>query len=166
MDTLYQRFADLLGSGRQLYAQMVALSQAKRKAILGNQIDELDRAVRDEQNQLVRLQEWERNRKKCADELALKLGLAPEELRINDIIDAAPEYERPRLNARYQELLAVVQEQVAVNDQNRVLIESRLEYVNVMVDTMRGDSQDTTYTAQGGEPERLTRGSNIINLRA
>lgn len=169
MDLSLNRFADMLVNGKLLYSQMVTLSKEKKEAILSNKIDELDRVVRDEQNQLVRLQEWEKNRKRCAEEFAFKLGRSASDISIQNIIETAPDEQKQKLEGLHAELLKVVEEQVAINDVNRKLIETRLEYINMVVDTVRGDTDSSQmYSQSGAERDRQKPGggSSIINIKA
>lgn len=167
MDTLYNRMTDLLANGRTLYMQMTAMSREKRDAISQNKIDELDRIVRDEQNQLVRIQDWDHRRVNLVIELAAILGKKAVDVNMEDFFEACSPSQRPLAEKLYRELLAVVEEQASLNEINKSLIEQRLEYINMMVDSMQ-PVQDHThgYTNFGGEKERRKSNLSIIDTQA
>ena len=166
MDMLFRRFFEILTGERTLYSQLVQLSQEKKDAVSQNKIDELDRIVRDEQNQLVRLQEWERARRKCAEEFAQAMGRPAGDIGMKDFLEACPAPQKPMIEKLYRELLSVVEEQAALNDINRQLIEQRLEYIDMMVGSAQ-PVRDTShvYDSAGGERKKWKPNLSIIDRK-
>ena len=64
------------------------------------------------------------------------------------------------------ELVAVLDEQVKLNDVNRQLVESRLEYINFLIDTMGEETDGSNpYNSSGADARTREQRSRIIDQR-
>ena len=161
MNEYIARLIELLTAQRDIYAQLAALSERKRESILGNSVDVLDKVIKEEQLLLARLQELELGRKSLLGSLAVVIGRPAETLSITDILDACPPSLQTSLIQIQKELYAQLQAQGNINEVNRKLIETRLEYLRFMTES-RGEGN--SYDTSGGDARKHTQGSRIIDL--
>jgi len=166
MNDLFTALCNLLAAEKGVYTQLVSLSRDKKDAVVANKIEDLDNIVRTEQGHLVRINELERERRRLMEEFEALAQKPAAELQIKDIIEICPEDKRPELEAIHVELVAVLDEQVKLNDVNRQLVESRLEYINFLIDTMGEETDGSNpYNSTGADARTREQRSRIIDQR-
>jgi len=155
------QFADTLSAQREVHMELLSLSEQKKDAITKNDVPSLDRIVKGEEVLLSRLNQWEHKRRECVRELAGQVGRPVGEVVLRDFLPLCDTDQRERLETLHTELTSLLKRQIAVNDINKRLIESRLEYINYSLETASdaGQSAFHTYGEEGrefGRPERKT----------
>lgn len=155
MESLFKQLLDILTEEREIYAALLELSGGKKEAIVSSALESINKIVRDEQVLVARIQDRERARAKCVIALAELSGEKDASLQTFAYLASAPE-EKERLDELQLTLPALIERLRAVNEINRRLIESRLKYVQFVMDSMTPGAGAATYGAQGedGRPER------------
>ncbi len=151
---------------KAVYEEVVSLSAKKSEAIAGGQIDILNEIVRDEQTCLVKIHDLERRREAISGKFSELCGKPAKEITMRDIIEVAPESGRGALQALHAELSDVLSRQSELNDINRRLIESKLEYINFSLDVMTSNGNTGTYSQAGSESASRRQKVNIIDQKA
>lgn len=163
MNELISRLTNLLTDQRDVYIKLIGLSEQKKETILNNQVEALDRIVKKEQLLLVELQELERQRKGIMEAVAKLLDCPAGEITIQDILDHCPPSLENNLLYIQKELTTQLQAQVNINEVNRKLLESRLEYISFMMDTANADYTNA-YQPNATDVKKTQTNSRIIDL--
>lgn len=148
MESLFRQLLDILTEEKEIYAALLGLSEKKKEAIVGSALESINKIVRDEQVLVARIQDRERARSKCVMALAELSGLKDASLQSFSHLASSPE-ELARLEELQRVLPVLIEQLRAVNEVNRQLIESRLKYVQFVMDTMTPGGGGATYGAQG-----------------
>lgn len=159
----FSNLITILGLQRDIYTKLHELSVEKRAAIENQDIKTLERIVKDEQPLMFMLTENERERKNLMLAFSEKTGVPAEEITIQEIVDICPAAFLTALKRTQVELTNIIQAQVSINEINRRLIESRLEYISFMLDSTR-DNVTNAYNNSGGESREKTRGPSTIDF--
>jgi flagellar biosynthesis/type III secretory pathway chaperone len=159
----FSNLITILGLQRDIYIKLHELSVEKRTAIENQDIKTLERIVKDEQPLMFMLTENERERKNLMVFFANKTDIEAEKITIQDIVNICPQSFITALKRTQVELTNIVQAQVSINEINRRLIESRLEYVSFMLDSSRDDAANA-YNRSGAENRGKTQGPSTIDF--
>lgn len=163
MDKIFSNLITVLGLQCDIYTKLYELSTEKRTALEKQDIVALDKIVKDEQPLMFMLSENERERKSLMSSFSEKLGIPEEKITVQDIINICPQSFLAALKRTQVELTNIVQAQININDINRRLIESRLEYISFMLDSTRDDITNA-YNLTGTEARKMPRGPTTIDF--
>lgn len=161
MEPTLAKFFKIMSEGRAIYEELVRLSRDKKLAIADRSVDSLDALVRAEQGVVMRLSQWEKSRAECVARLAAQYS-APEGAPFTWFAQKAPPEERSVFTKLHSELGALLKELSALNDDNKRMLESRLDYVRFAIDTL-SDSNLSVYDSRGGEQEGHESSRTIFN---
>ena len=166
MQPLMDRFCDTLSAEREVHKELLTLSAQKKEAITKNDVPSLDRIVRGEEVLLSRLNHWEKRRKECVRGIAARVDRPASEIILQDFLPLCNDSQRERLTELHREMTTLLEKQIAVNELNKRLIESRLEYIDFSLDTMAGTGEGAYQTYDGGRDlDRPTHKINIIDQK-
>ncbi len=157
-----ERIFGLLSVERDLYSELLRLSTQKKDAVTESKVSLLDEIVRSEQTLLIKLGEAERRRKRETSQLAKLCGKPEDKMTLTEVAALADAGMKTRLMALREELSGILQEQMVQNDQNKSLIESRLEYINYMLSAVSDSSANTGLYSDKGAP--VTRKPGKLGL--
>ena len=163
MDRAISNLITILGLQRDIYTNLYELSKKKREAIEKQDVNELDKIVKDEQPLLFMLTENERERKNVMAELSKKMDIPADDITLQAVVDICPAAFLGALKRVRTELTNIIKEQVSINELNRRLLESRLEYISFMLDSNRGDFNNA-YNDSGTDARVRTRGPSVIDF--
>ncbi len=155
MESLFKQLLDILTEEKEIYKALLELSGKKKEAIVSSALESINRIVRDEQALVARIQDRERARAKCVMALCQLSGKKDASLQSFAYL-ASTQEDRDRLDELQGTLPELIAQLRALNEINRQLIESRLKYVQFVMDSMTPGSGSATYGAQGedGRPDR------------
>ena len=163
MTEIISRLITALSEQRDIYIKLYGLSLQKRDAIEGQDLEKLNQIVKDEQPLLILLNDSERVRIRILGEITPSLGVPAEKISLQNIIDVCPPSFIAPLKRIYVELSNALKSQVNINEVNRKLIESRLEYINFMMDSTSNDLNNA-YNVSGSDARVKPRGPRLIDL--
>ncbi len=166
MESKIREFLKLLELQKDLYSQLLDLSEQKKMAITQSSLDELDKIVRAEQLLLIKASDLERRRKKATDEISKVTDISSAELSLRKIGEIAPDHLKAEIMDLHSELSVLLDKQVKINEINRRLLESRIEYINFMISTSSPDADASNKYGSAGEDKRVIKqNSNIIDQK-
>ena len=142
----WKRLCDVLSEEKTVYTELLRLSDEKRTAIFEKNVEQLDAVVRLEQGLIARLNHWEKQRLACMDVPEGPSG--PPTLLF--YADQAPPEEGGRLRGLHDELQGLLREMSKRNEENKKLIESRLEYVRFALDVFNAEQTAGLYGSRYG----------------
>jgi len=135
------------------FDELIALSAEKRDCIVNNDTEKLTELTNEENAITGKLQKLEKLRAGFMDDIANVLG-RPRGITLTELSDAMrgqPEHERLfKLTEETREKLGRLK---VMNDQNRTLIDSSLEYINFTINAIRGSllPEQAIYSPDGEE---------------
>jgi flagellar biosynthesis/type III secretory pathway chaperone len=150
----YDDLRSLLARETALYEKAVGLSRDKKEAVMGNKVAELDLLIRAEQGLVNDLQTAEKQRLACLREFAAQNGCDPAAVTLAGMVEAAPEGERAALAETHAVLRKTLETLLALNEENRLLVESQLQYTRYMLSVLTEEDATHMYSPQGGEKEK------------
>lgn len=154
MQELVNDFIKTLRTQKDLYVNILRLSEEKKTALADNSIDDLDRLVRAEQALLIKANDIERRRKVAADAVVKAAGVNKPGLKLREIAEILPEKYKTEIMELHAEFADVLARQLKINQINQQLLESRIAYFNYMIGTMSQGGDSTNRYGAGGEDAR------------
>ena len=145
IDTLERQFA--------LFDELIAYAAEKKDLIVGNKTSDLSKLTADENSVVVKLQKLDKSRAVLMNDIANVLGKTqvPTLTELAEMLKETPEYERikdiaVRTRAKLEELKAL-------NDQNKILVDSSLDYINFTINAIRSSllPEQAIYSKDGEE---------------
>jgi len=107
--------------------------------------------IRSEQGLLNDLQDAERKRLTCLEAYAGQTGGDPAGVTLAQMVESAPEDMRGSLAGIHGSMRATLESLMAINEENRLLVESQLMYTRYMLSALTEEGATHTYSSQGGE---------------
>ena len=164
---IWKRFIDALSEEKNICAELLELAGEKQKAIMDKDIDALDAVVRREQGAALRLGHWEKQRLACMDALNVNVQAPSGTATALFFADSAPPEEARAIRTLCGELGALVSELAGRNAENKVLVESRLEYARFVMDALSAEESAGLYGAGGGsQPHESGPKKGLIDRKA
>jgi len=161
----YERLCDVLSEQLDSYRRIVRTLQDQQNAIKGNDLAGLGSAIAAQESILADIYTGEQDRRRAQAELAGAQGLDPGDCGWEELVGAAPEEVRERLEDLRDDLLAEVQRTQELNRTNRGLIANALGIVDYVLNLLTGDGTGkVAYQAMGSRPGRF--GAAVLDRRA
>lgn len=165
MQMLLDQFCGVLAAERDVHRELLALSTAKKDVIIKNDIAALDKIVKKEQSLLMRLEDCEKKRRSCVGDLAGRVGRPAEQIVLQDFIDVSDEAGEALLRELYGDLTSLLEQQIQLNDVNKKLVESRLEYINFILEAAASQPNPSHIYGGGAGENKQTRKPNFIDQK-
>jgi len=141
---------DLLREQKEVLGNMLELAKEERHIIIGGESDKLEDVVRLEFKELNKLGAVEKKRLALHGIIAQELGIQNEDITVSKIAEKALPEESATIRELQKEIMAIIEEHSTVNNENRELIKSHLEYSETMLELMVG-SEDPLNNMYGGD---------------
>ena len=139
MAGLMENLLTIMGEQLELYQNLLALAEEKRDAVIGNDIEGLQRITSVEHTLISKNNRLEKKRIIVTEDIANVLGVKAEDLTLSalaEIMRDKPEHEA--ISTIGGELRTCVEKLRVLNDENKILVESALQYADYMLNVMRG----------------------------
>ena len=102
MASLMEELISTLSQEKELYLALLPIAEEKTKAIVANNLDELQEITSREQEAVSRISALERKRDEVINNMGIVLGRKPEELTLTELIKVAEK--QPKAQADLREL--------------------------------------------------------------
>jgi len=148
---------ELLREQKQILERMLELSKEEREVIISGKSGRLEDIIRLELKELSKLGQVEKRRIEHHKAIASEMNISDAELTVRKIAENAEPDEREVIQGVQRELMALIDEHTAVNNENRELIKAHLEYTETMMELMVGteDPLNNMYSGDGrAAPEK------------
>jgi hypothetical protein len=143
--------------------RLLGLLLAQTEAIRDRDVETLLARLGDVQGEMAVRQGLEVERDAILRRAAAELGLVPETVDLDAIVELVPPEERDAVRNAGAELRGLVLEIQRVHDQNRVLLRQELAFVDHLMRVLSGQPQ-AGYTVNGWQQAPQT--SSLVNARA
>ena len=153
MAGLLYELMDTLEKQLVLFDGLIAFAAEKKDVILKNDTADLSRLTADENPVVMKIQKLDKTRAALMSDIANVLGkdAGLTLTGLCECIRSQPEYER--LYALTVQTREKIEELKLLNDQNKILVDSSLEYINFTINAIRSSlmPEQTIYAADGEE---------------
>ena len=157
MRQILGELCDLLGEQKKALENMIELSREERQILIKGESDKLESVVRLELRELSKLGAVEKKRLALHKKIASELGMAEDDVTVTAITARAKPEEREQIIKLQEELTALISQHTTLNNENRELVKSHIEYSESMLELMLG-TEDPLNNFYGGDgkaaPER------------
>jgi flagellar biosynthesis/type III secretory pathway chaperone len=152
MAGLMQQLIGVLEEQTGYYSQLCELSAEKNEVIIVNDVQSLQKITSLENIIIGRLQRLDKNRLSIMKDIAMVLNRDENDLtlgKLAELIAGQPEHDT--LVSVTERIRSAAHSLKSINDQNRILIDSSLEYIDFSVNVMRSamDSGPSLYSPTG-----------------
>jgi len=153
--SLMEELLSTLSQEKELYLALLPIAEEKTKAIVANNLDELQEITNREQMAVGRIGNLERKRNEVIQNMGIVLGRKPQELTLTELIKITEK--QPKDQAALRELkdaLGVAVKKLAdVNERNNVLIKHSLDMIQFNMNLLQSTRmvQGNNYTKSAGE---------------
>lgn len=157
MASLMEELISTLSQEKDLYLALLPIAEEKTKAIVANNLEDLQRITDKEQETVDRVATLERKRAEVINNMGIVLGRKPEELTLTELIKVAEK--QPKVQADLRELKDALGKSVRrladLNERNRALIQQSLEMIEFNMNLLQSTRmvQGNNYTRNAGETE-------------
>ena len=155
MASLMEELISTLSQEKDLYLALLPIAEEKTKAIVANNLEDLQRITDKEQETVDRVATLERKRAEVINNMGIVLGRKPEELTLTELIKVAEK--QPKVQADLRELKDALGKSVRrladLNERNRALIQQSLEMIEFNMNLLQSTRmvQGNNYTRSAGE---------------
>lgn len=151
MNDLVSRFTEVMSKEKDIYERLLKISEGKKGAILSKETKALDAIVREEQSLILRLEQLEKRRIKCSAELAREINTPLEGITLLLFAEQGTLEQSEVLIEIHKELSTMLETLSKHNEENKALLDSRLEYVHFAMDTLTPDQNPGVYSTTGND---------------
>lgn len=133
---------DSLSGQIESYQDLLELSRAKRDAVLRWEVTRLDEIIKREEALLCRVASLEEGRLSLQRRIASHVGICPEDLTIEKVIEGLPCEDSRRWRELAHRLREILNELKTVNDLNRELLQRSLSYIRFFLGMLGLDREE------------------------
>ena len=155
MASLMEELISTLSQEKELYLALLPIAEEKTKAIVANNLDELQEITNREQTAVGKISALERKRDEVIANMGIVLGRKPQELTLAELIRITEK--QPKDQATLAELKdalgTAVRKLANVNERNNVLIKHSLDMIQFNMNLLQSTRmvQGNNYTKSAGE---------------
>lgn len=156
MNELIVALCTVLQNEAVVYKKDFDIAERKKQQIINNNLDEIKKLNLEEQNVFYNIVDLEGEREKIVKNIAKNLGKDPKQLTITEIITVLTNSEMvvdkkiiSKLQDLKEELNRVIDDIKKINDLNKMLINSSLEYIDFSINLFMGSTDQGIYGNRG-----------------
>lgn len=149
MKTILNDLMELIRAHRDIYSNLLRLSQLKKEALINANVKELDNIINAEELIIIYLGEVERKRQNSVKELAELNGIDENSIDIEYISSLMEPEQKTELEEIKEELTIVLDDVSKTNEINSKLIETQLNYIDLTFELLAGSDKSEEYNRQG-----------------
>lgn len=150
--SLPEKLLSIIEKEARLYISLLGLSKQKTGVIISGDIKELENITKREQVLFKNVEKLEETREQVVSEIACSLGTESSTLTISSIIANLDKAWAERLKEARDSILSTIDEIRKINMQNKVLIDTSLEYIDFSLNLVSStSSKGVSYSRNGKE---------------
>ena len=150
MRPVLAQLCTILGDQKAILEDMLRLSLEERRIIVNGEAERLESIVRQELKELSKLGAAEKKRLELHGAISAEFGLPESQVNVKSIAQRATNAEREAIIVLQSGLMGLIEQHVAINNENRELINAHIEYSEMMIDLLV-DSEDPLNNFYGGD---------------
>lgn len=157
MASLMEELISTLSQEKDVYLALLPIAEEKTKAIVANDLEELQKVTDREKEMVDRVNALERKRSEVINNMGIVLGRKPQELTLTELICVAEKQPRDKavLTELKDALGTAVRKLEDINERNKVLIQHSLEMIEFNMNLIQSTRmvQGNNYTKSAAETE-------------
>ncbi|MDR2899821.1 MAG: flagellar protein FlgN [Clostridiales bacterium] len=159
---LINELIDILKKQAVNYDELLILSREKRRVIINNDTQMLQKITQAENSIIGRNQRMENKRLEIIKDIAIVLNQKADELTLSSLAELIKEQgEYQELVTARKALVDILDDLKSVNDQNSKLLDNSLEYIDFTLNLVRSSFDDMdTYSSQIGKGSKSKPGDD------
>ena len=165
MNELLDRLIQNMMQEREIYKELLEISERKKQVIVDNEIKELEKIVQIEQESIVQIGRLENDRQEIIDAIAAEKKVPPETITISTLISWAPEGMARRLDSIKQEFEDIIKKQKDLNRINEKLLKINLEYVDFAINFLAGSQSSASVYGEKGQAAKVQQSRNLFDKK-
>jgi flagellar biosynthesis/type III secretory pathway chaperone len=144
--------------------RLLRIVLAQRDAIRRQDVETVLSQLAEVQTEMATRAQLELERDALLDEAARRLGVAPETVDLESLIDLLPTHDAPAIRERSAALRGMFREIALVHGQNRVLIRQELSFLDHLIRVLSGAPQ--AGYSPFGDPLAGSAAASVVDARA
>ncbi len=149
MASLIEDLINMLQDQFNNLQDLLGLSEEKKDVIVQNNLEQLQFITGLENTLISRNNKFEKAINELMSDIAMVLNLDQSSVKLSTVSTALNSPEKEQLNELTEKIILVATKLKEVNEQNRILIDHSLDYINFTVNLYSSASeQEPTYTSQ------------------
>lgn len=165
MNELLEKLIQNLLQEKDIYKELLEISEQKKQVIANTDIKELEKIVQLEQEFIVRIGKLEDERQGIIDAIAAQKKLPSEDITISTLISWAPEEIARRLESIKQEFEYIIEKQKDLNRINEKLLKINLEYVDFAINFLAGSQSSASVYGEKGQAAKVQQSRNLFDKK-
>lgn len=157
MASLMEELISTLSQEKDVYLTLLPIAEEKTKAIVANDLEELQKVTDREKEMVDRVNALERKRSEVINNMGIVLGRKPQELTLTELICVAEKQPRDKkvLTELKDALGTAVRKLEDINERNKMLIQHSLEMIEFNMNLIQSTRmvQGNNYTKSAAETE-------------
>lgn len=158
---------DLIGlveAEKVKYGEMYALSERKRDTIIEGNAEELEPIMMEEKKLSDEIAELEKQRLKMMKEMADELHIGMDDVNVTTMSELVSPELAQKLKQTQSEFLALLQKQSQINEVNKQLLETQLQYIEFFLESLSSsDKINNTYAFDGTDADEKNQRTGLID---
>jgi flagellar biosynthesis/type III secretory pathway chaperone len=162
MEHLLEKLLGLLEHATELYQSLYAVVQQEKDAVVGLNLQQLNRACKAKDNLLLKLRILEEQREQLMDKLASDLNCSPQEISLTQLSLWVEEPYAGKLRERSADLLSLIQTLQEANQQNKTLLSHSLELIHGSYNLLNNAMADSPVYHPGGDVQNNRQTGKLV----
>ncbi|MDD2432480.1 MAG: flagellar protein FlgN [Clostridia bacterium] len=161
MQPTCQELIKILEEQKETYRQLMDLSVQKNQYLINGDLDELNETTKQEEALIFQLGKLEGKREKCFAQLA-ELGGFDHNCTLQEVLSQLTSNSQVQLRQIQEEFSAFIHDLTRLNEENMLLLEQSLRFVNFTVESI---SQHSKPLYNEGKEVKVEQLNNILDKK-
>jgi len=163
MDRLLEQLIENLTEEKNIYSELLEISERKKQVIMNSRIKDLEKIVQVEQEFIIRIGSLENKRQEIIGEMAAQKKVKPEEITISTLVNWSSGEVKQRLENIKEALTGIIERQKELNRVNERLLKINLEYVDFAINFLTGNYGTGTFYEKKGQASKSKQTRNLFD---
>ncbi|MFY9174749.1 MAG: flagellar protein FlgN [Peptococcia bacterium] len=164
MEVTFQELCSSLEGLRKLYVEILRLAKMKRKELVLGNLKGVEEITKEEEQLVIEAGRLENERYQQSKQLSQQYDLPPEAT-LSDFIKMASDEDKAKLQDLQEQMTKLAAEIDEVNQENILLIEQSLKFINFSIDVLTTPSDVDTYDVELGKGQKKENISRILDKK-
>lgn len=165
-DLLIVRLVEIVNAEIRSFNELLELLQSEQRAIIADNIDDLEACIQAQQEVARQAQELELERIGVIRDLSLRLDMEPDNVTLSRLLEVI-EDDHGRELAQMRDTLRQLNEKIrTTNENNAFLIRQSMRYTDRCLDIFTGQRGNSSMYGQFGKTRRNSQVRSLVNQKA
>lgn len=150
---------------KKYYLVLIDQAERKQRAIIDNQLEEIEKINKEEEATIKLLAGLENDRIAHIESKPSLFGADATSLNLEELMERFPEGARLLVEKETSSLMKVLSHLKSINAENAQLLQQALRFVNVTINTITGVEADKSYTKEKNKEGGPLKAPNILDRK-